>query len=389
MISIKVKFRASTVPTRIGAIFFQIIQHRVIKQIATPYHIYEHEWDEDYEIIRMDKSVYSRRTYLADIERKIIRDIDKLYLIASQTDDMVTVIDFYAKSCRESTLFPFIERVSNELYAIGRLKTAQSHRVSLRSFSAFREGKDIDFSAITSHIIKQYEYYLKAKFLSNNTISFYMRLLRAVYNRAVSEGLTIQNYPFKGVYVGVDKTIKRAVSSKIISQLKRLDLSAKKDLELSRDLFMFSFYARGMAFVDIAHLTQSHIQNGYIVYNRHKTGQELRIKIESCLMDIIFRYEGGVPYLLPILSRYKNYETALRLHNARLKQISEMMGVDKPLTSYVSRHSWASIAKQRGIATQIISESLGHCNEKTTLIYLTSLDRNVIDKANEMLLAEI
>lgn len=389
MISIKVKFRASTVPTRIGAIFFQVIQHRVVKQITTPYKVYEHEWDEEYEVIRLDKSAYSRRTYLAGVEQKIIRDIDKLHLIASQTDDMVTVIDFYAKSCRESTLFPFTERIFNELYATGRLKTAQSHRVALRSFSAFREGKDIDFSAITSHLIKQYEHYLKAKSLSNNTISFYMRLLRAVYNRAVGEGLTMQNYPFKGVYVGVDKTIKRAVSSKIISRLKRLDLSEKKDLELSRDLFMFSFYARGMAFVDIAHLTQSQMQNGYIVYSRHKTGQELRIKVEPCLMEIISHYSEKTPYLLPILSRYKNYETALRLHNSRLKQISKMMGLEKPLTSYVSRHSWASIAKKRGIATQIISESLGHCNEKTTLIYLASLDSNVIDKANEMLLAEI
>ena len=106
-------------------------------------------------------------------------------------------------------------------------------------------------------------------------------------------------------------------------------------------------------------------------------------------MEIITRYTENTPYLLPILSRYKNYETALRLHNTRLKQISEMMGLDKPLTSYVPRHSWASIAKQKGITTQIISESLGHCNEKTTLIYLASLDSRTIDKANEMLLAEI
>lgn len=389
MISIKVKFRASTAPTRAGVIFFQIIQHRIVKQINTPYKVYEHEWNKEHEVIRMDKAAYSRRTYLVDTERKIIRDIDRLYHVATQVNDMDAVIDSYAKFCEERTLFQFTERIINELNVAGRLKTSQSHRVSLRSFSAFREGKDIDFSAISAHLIKQYESYLKAKSLSNNTISFYMRLLRAVYNRAVGEGLTVQNYPFKGVYVGVDKTIKRAVSSKVISQLKRFDLSAKKDLELSRDLFMFSFYARGMAFVDIAHLTHSHIQNGYIVYNRHKTGQELRIKVEPCLMEIISRYTENTPYLLPILSRYKNYETALRLHNARLKHISEMMGIDKPLTSYVARHSWASIAKQKGISTQIISESLGHCNEKTTLIYLASLDRNVIDKANEMLLAEI
>ena len=107
------------------------------------------------------------------------------------------------------------------------------------------------------------------------------------------------------------------------------------------------------------------------------------------MMEILTRHKEDTPYLFPVLNHYKNYETALRLQNARLKQISEMMGLERPLTSYVARHSWASIAKRKGIATQVISESLGHNNEKTTLIYLASLDSHVIDKANAMMMAEI
>lgn len=389
MISTKVKFRPSTVDGKMGVVFYQLIQHRVVKQITTPYKIFEHEWNAEREVIRMEYATYSRRTYLAEVERKIIRDVDKLHQVASETDDMAAIIDYYAKANRESTFFPFAERVAQGLKAEGRTKTAQSHRGTLRSFSAFREGKDLEFSIITPYLIKKYEHYLKTKTLCNNTISFYMRILRAVYNRAVSEGLVTQCFPFKGVYMGVDKTDKRAVDRVVISRLKELDLEMMYSLSLARDLFMFSFYTRGMAFVDVAYLTLNNIRNGYIVYNRHKTGQELRIKIELCLMEILSRYRDDTPYLLPILSRHKNYETALRLQNARLRKISEMLGLDKPLTSYVPRHSWASIAKRKGIATQVISESLGHNNEKTTLIYLASLDSNVIDSVNAMLMAEI
>ena len=125
---------------------------------------------------------------------------------------------------------------------------------------------------------------------------------------------------------------------------------------------------------------------------RHKTGQELSIKLEICLKTIIDRYShnSNGTFLFPVLSEStQNYDSALRLHNIHLKKISGFMGLPKPLTSYVARHSWATLAKKKGISTQIISESMGHNSEKTTRIYLSSLDRSVIDDANAKLISGI
>jgi site-specific recombinase XerD len=240
-------------------------------------------------------------------------------------------------------------------------------------------------------LIKRYETWLKGKGLRLNTVSFYMRILRAVYNKAVEQGLTAQNNPFRQVYTGIEKTVKRAIDEQAIKKLHQVRLSSPS-LSFARDLFMLSIYTRGMAFVDMAHLKKSDIHDGYLTYFRRKTGQQLNIKIEPCMSAIIERYAprtAGSDYLLPILVESKSYNSALRLQNSRLQSISKIMGLDTPLSTYVARHSWASLAKRNGVSVQIISESMGHDNENTTRIYLASLDRSVIDETNAMLLSKI
>ncbi|MDR0429033.1 MAG: site-specific integrase [Tannerellaceae bacterium] len=153
---------------------------------------------------------------------------------------------------------------------------------------------------------------------------------------------------------------------------------------------MFSFYTRGMSFIDMANLTQNNLKNGYIAYSRSKTKQVLTIKVEKCIEKIIERYKDLTieNYLLPIYSKQNHSSGSnLRTYNKRLKRISEILGLEKPLSSYVSRHSWATIALRKGISVQVISEGMGHENEKTTRIYLASMDQSVIDKANAQIIA--
>ena len=119
-----------------------------------------------------------------------------------------------------------------------------------------------------------------------------MRNLRAIYNRAVNEGLVVQRNPFKHVYTGIDKTVKRAVPFKIIKMIKELDLSFEPQLELARDIFLFSFYTRGMSFIDMAHLKKSNLQNGILTYSRKKTGQRLTILWEELMQEIVDKYKG-------------------------------------------------------------------------------------------------
>lgn len=220
-----------------------------------------------------------------------------------------------------------------------------------------------------------------------------MRNLRAMYNRAVEQELTMQRHPFKHVYTGIDKTVKRAVSAKIIRQIRDLELMPSMDY--ARDMFMFSFYTRGMSFVDMAYLKKKDLQNGVLTYRRQKTHQLLFIKWEKPMQEIVDKYDtSGSPYLLPIIRNvgkddWRQYKNAAHLVNSKLKKIGVQLGLNVPLTTYVARHGWASIAKSKNIPISTISEAMGHDSENTTRIYLASLDTSVVDKANSIILKSI
>ena len=233
------------------------------------------------------------------------------------------------------------------------------------------------------------------KGLALNSISFYMRILRAVYNHSVESGIISDRKPFRHVFTGMEKTFKRAISIKNIRFIKDLDLSFKPNLEFARDMFMFLFYCRGMSFIDAAFLKKSDVVDNILFYRRHKTGQQLRIRMVPVIKDILERYsDSQSPYLLPIITVSGKdgriqYEAALRRINNGLRTIAKMLGMDTPLTTYVTRHAWASIAKAKNIPITVISDALGHDSIATTQIYLASIDATMIDKANEMIINDL
>jgi integrase len=223
-----------------------------------------------------------------------------------------------------------------------------------------------------------------------------MRILRAIYNKATKQKLIEQQHPFTEVYTGIDKTRKRAVDESIISQLHRLDLNPNSHTAFSRDLFIFSYCTRGMAFVDIAYLKMANLHNGTLTYTRRKTGQLLTIRVEPCIQRIIDRYaQPDTPYLFPIITStdpdvaYRQYQAALNRHNRLLGRLSEMLGCGCKLTSYTSRHSWATAARNHNVPISVISQGMGHTSEQTTRIYLTMLENSVIDEANKWIINSI
>lgn len=394
MASIKIKFRPSTVEGREGGIYFQIIQNRVIRQMNTDYKVYAYEWDAEIESVVVSGT---RANILCGIKERLEWDLSRLEKVVRQleqerrrytADDVITL---FHKVTKETSLLSFMHSVIAQLKQLGKIRTSETYTATLKSFMDFREEQDVPLDGMDSDLILLYEGYLKAKGVRMNTISFYMRILRAVYNRAVEKGLTPQRNPFRHVYTGVEKTVKRAVSVKVIKALKELDLSMKPSLDFARDMFMFSFYTRGMSFVDMAYLKKSDLQNGILTYRRRKTGQQLTIRWEKCMEEIIKKYpSNGSDYFLPIIKEQgnerKQYDNALHLVNYRLKDLSGMLKLQRPLTMYVARHSWASVAKARNIPLSVISEGMGHDSEKTTQIYLASLEASVVDKANKMIL---
>lgn len=295
----------------------------------------------------------------------------------------------------KKSLFSFMEVSIAGLRKSGKVRTSETYRTTLSSFMKFMDGKDVMLNSVDSDLMTSYESYLKQQGVSMNSVSFYMRILRAVYNRAVEKGVTRQRNPFKHVYTGVEKTVKRAVSFKVIKQIKEMDLSQLPGTAYARDMFLFSFYTRGMSFIDMAYLKKKDLENGILSYRRKKTGQLLCVKWEKCMQDIVDKYSRSTsPYLLSIIGNIskderKQYKNAICLVNRKLKEIGKMLGLSHALTMYVARHSWASIAKEKNIPLSIISEGMGHDSEKTTMIYLASLDSTVVDNANTLILKDL
>lgn len=399
MASIKVKFRPSTIDGKEGTLYYQVIHNRVVRQINTDYKLFVSEWNNhsDTVILHEDNTEEERKNYLLSIAERIKWDKDKLekvILVLNQSgtftaDDIV--LRFHDKG-QEVSFNDYIRQQISRLKRLGKIRTSETYAAALKSFSGFMNDKEVSFDELNADLLAEYEAYLKGRGNSPNTISFYMRILKAVYNRAVENGLTEQRHPFKSVYTGVEKTLKRAISLNDIKRIKGLDLSLKPNLDFARDMFLFCFYTRGMSFVDMAYLKKKDIANGVLTYRRKKTGQQLFIRWEKCMQEIIDKYPvNETEFLLPLIIHpnedyRKQYANALHHVNRLLKKIGEMIDLPIPLTMYVGRHSWASIAKSRNVPVSVISEGMGHDSENTTQIYLASLDTSVVDKANKKIL---
>lgn len=399
MTSVKVKYRSSTIKDKEGKIYYQIIHNRVIRQLNTDYRLFKHEWNEEGNTIIVTGS--NRQNYLQSVEERVDWDIKRLKSTIRQLENKRVkytaddIIDAFLNQSNEHSLFNFMQGVIAQLQQIGKQRTSETYRCTLKSFMQFREDKDVLLADVDSDLMLIYEAYLHNRGLTRNSISFYMRILRAVYNRAVEMDLTTNRNPFKHVYTGIDKTIKRAIPLKVIKQIKNLDLSLQPSLDFSRDMFMFSFYTRGMSFIDMSYLRKKDLSNGVLSYRRRKTGQKLFIRWEKCMQEIVDKYYNPLSeYLLPIIKPFNveertQYQNAMSLINRKLKIIGNMVGVQLPLTMYVARHSWASVARNKNIPISVISEGMGHDSEMTTKIYLASLDTTAIDKANAQILKEL
>ena len=284
MTSIKTKYRPSSVEGKEGCIYFQIIHNRVVRQLNTDSRIFASEWDEDTERIIAKGD---RTNIVNAIKERLAWDVARLDKVVVQLDaerrkySADDVITAFHRLTKEVSLFSFWHNVIAQLKQLGKVRTAETYTATLKSFMKFQNNQDVPLDGITSDMMLLYDAHLKARGVRMNTISFYMRIFRAVYNRAVEKGVTTQQNPFRHVYTGVEKTVKRAIPIKDIKALKDMDLSMHPTLDFTRDMFMFSFYTRGMSFVDMAYLKKSDIKNGILTDRRRKTGQELTVKWEN------------------------------------------------------------------------------------------------------------
>ena len=409
MATISVKLRASSIAGKAGTVYYQVTHKRVIRQITTDIHILPEDWDGKQQCLKQQTSgqqtdgrpTSGQPASSAALHSRIQGDITRLRRIVRELDasgepyTAEEIVRRFRKPEHTVMMLAFMQEQIDLLRQCNRLGTAQNYGYAMRRFARFLGG-DIPIAAVTGQLIERFNADLSQHGMVRNTVSFYMRILRSVYNKAVRNGLVEQTAPFKNVYTGIDRTRKRAVGESVIARFIGLDLSRSAPLALARDLFLFSFYTRGMSFVDMAYLRREHIRDGRIRYVRRKTGQEIVIRVEPEMQRIIERYACGEhPYVFPILKSenpekaYAEYRIALSYYNRLLKRLCTLAGVPQRLSFYTARHSWATAARNHQVPVSVISAGMGHTSERTTQIYLTMLENSLIDNANRGILESL
>jgi len=432
--TVKLKFRASRrVPGR-GVLTLLVTRRRITRATTTSCVLSSDEWDENGQKIVFPAHIPSKRKReLTAIGRKLKKDLKEFHetakLLEARGDySSLELLKLFRERQQGQMFCAYIFGKVQSLQQEERFGTAHAYQYAAVSFMSFLGGKDIRMDKINVALMEEYERYLLANDKSRNTVSCYMRSLRAVYNLAIREKIFVvkkaKDNPFSGVFTGNAKTRKRAIGGKSIARLAELKLPEVKgnnrelpevtgsnSLSFSRDLFLFSFYTQGMSFTDMVNLKNDNIKENFIRYNRKKTGQQINIELEDCMKEIIKRYQDkDSEFVFPILRDLKHSDdssfrymkqpkqsieiwkktaNALAVYNKNLKKLADWAGISEHLTSYVSRHSWATMASQEGIPVATISRGLGHESEKTTRIYISLADYSDVGQANRKILSRI
>lgn len=296
-----------------------------------------------------------------------------------------------------------VERLIERKIEAERDRTAANYRSTWNKFTAFqgRKVKELTIADLSAGLIQEFVMWLMQDEKSGNdqlspgSQDFYLRNLKAMYNN-IKKDLRYRNpsgNPFEGLHITVPSTRKRALPERDIKRLARLDLSGKPEQLAALRFSLFLFYARGMCFVDAYKLERDNVHNGYIQYTRSKTQVVLQVKITPEMHQIIQLYkEKDSRWVFPFLHEKLigkgtlNAQSSLHRVNSYLKEIGDELGLPYPLTTYVMRHSWASLMLEAGSEIGIISQSLGHMSLQTTEIYLGQLSKSKMDKASEDML---
>ena len=338
-------------PGKEGSIVFQLIYGRAVRRITSEYKIFAEEWDDEAGRIALPTPSSSRYAHLVSVESALQWELNRLQRMVQENEKAIVTLNLDELAARFSSgidttdsVFNFIRGQISHKKQIGKVRSSEAYRSMLNSFTHFRKGVDLTFDMMDGVLMELYEAWMRKCGLTRNSTSFYMRILRTNYKLAVEKGLTPDRHPFRNVYCGIDKTVKRSLSFSEVKRINGLDLSRKPSMDFARDMFMFSFCTRGMSFIDMAYLKKTDLNNGCLTYRRKKTGQLMTIEWTKQMQDIIDKYKSnGTSYLLPIITREdgnerRQYQNQMRKINRILKDIANQTGLPLSLSMYYTRH---------------------------------------------------
>lgn len=292
-------------------------------------------------------------------------------------------------------LFPYFEEMIKDKRLAKKENTADLYRAATNWLKRYMEEEELLLGMVTQQFVAKYEAYLKTQKLEPNSVNAYLSNFRAMYNAAAREcKKKINENPFANLKIKPHETTKRALPHKTMEKIAGLKLKDKPELELAAHLSTFCFMACGMTFVDAVHLKPENIQGDEIIYNRQKTGVEIRIGLTPGMKFLIDKYKDDKnPYLFPVLKeetvKHETSKALLRKQNVSLEEIRKLIGLTIKLTTYNIRHTWATEALLNGVPIAVIMQALGHTSEKTTRIYLAKLDQTIMNNANKLIIKSV
>lgn len=357
----------------------------------------EKDWDEkNFKIKRSYKGVNNVSRLNNMIQKERSKLMDFLFRMEDEGKiDQMSTAELKAKYQNKQgkvTFFSFTEQLVKEFADKGKVGNSTVYKETISWVKRYGNGKDLKFSQMTFAWLKRMEVKYLGQGKSLNGLSVRMRTIRAIYNRAVKEGIASKDsYPFDKYTIRQAPTKKRAISADDLRKIKETKLLHGQMLR-ARNFFMISYYLMGASFIDLAFLKVKNIQDGRIAYRRRKTHKLYNIKITEPLADLLAPFLVGKrpdDFILPVINRpgdvkleYLDVQNGMRQYNKDLKKMAKFLEIQSDsFSSYVSRHTFATVARDKDVPIAVISKMLGHGDVRTTEIYLDDMKNEVLDEA--------
>ena len=395
-------YKSKTLSNGEHPLMLRVTQNRKRKYHSLGKSCQEKFWDSKNN--RPKKSHPNFRVLKACISKKLAAYEDQIYELNKDEKDFTpdTLIQTIEKPQRKATVLDFFKEVIERLIASKQVGNAAIYKDTGNCLKKCFKGKDFAFSEIDHSFLIKFETYQRKNGNSENGISVRFRTLRALFNKAIQENIAkVSSYPFDKFKIAKfdTSTRKRALTRENLKEIEALEIDEDSSLYNAQQYFLFSYYSLGINFVDMANLKWENILNDRIFYKRAKTGKELNFKLRDETLKIINYWKpltGRISdnYVFPILNKtIHNTPTQInnRVHkvitsvNKNLKEIGKRIGLATPLTTYVARHTFATVLKRSGVETAIISQAMGHKTEAITQTYLKSFENDIVDAAQNNL----
>lgn len=378
-------------------IVIRVTNVKEVRYIQYGISVPEDKWDATNRCVR--KSYPNAATINATISNKFLNLQKLVFKLVEENsytyDKLRTALNPSLVQNIQPTFLEFATTTINDMIAVKRTGNATVYLTGVNRLLKFHGNNNLKFEEITFDKLERFVQVLTLEGLRVNSISNYLRSIRALYRKGMKSKLVDPSlYPFQHLSIKTEKTAKRAILQSDLTKIRSMDLLNSSQEYHARNYFLLSFYLRGASFTDMAYLTKANIRRGRVEFRRRKTKKAYSILLIKEALEIIEFYDKDErSYLLPVLRdsipedsiiAKKRIHQWIKTTNKYLKRIADSLGIDSVLTTYVARHTWATTAKRMGYSNELIAEALGHeYGNKVTGIYLDDFDQDVIDAVNE------